>query len=182
MMPPSGPSVAEPVMTRRPRHWSRYSSRTFYLFVAPWILGFVGLTVIPLVYALVVSLTNFNGISGHWHFIGLANYQEMLSDPAVSSSLIQTLIYMVVVVPITVIGGLGLALLLNWQRRWIVVFRTIFYLPSVVPVVAAAISFKLLFDQNSGLANALVIRFGGTAIPWLLDPYAFFVLILLVLL
>lgn len=165
---------------RRSRHWSRYSSRTFYLFVAPWVLGFLALTVIPLIYALGVSLTNFNGISGHWHYIGLSNYQELLSDPQVISSLLQTLIYMLVIVPVTVISSLGLALLVNWQRRWIVIFRTIFYLPSVVPIVAAAITFKLLFDRNSGLANALITHFGGTALSWLLDPYAFFVLLLLV--
>ena len=163
------------------RHWSRYSNRTFYLFVSPWLLGFFALTVIPLIYALGVSLTNFNGISGHWRYIGLANYQELLNDPAVGASLIQTLIYVVVAVPITVAGGLGLALLLNWRRRWIVIFRTIFYLPSLVPIVAAAITFKLLFDRNAGLANAMITRLGGNALSWLLDPYAFAVLIMLVL-
>lgn len=166
---------------RRARPWSRYSNRTFYLFVSPWIVGFIGLTVIPLLYAFAVSLTNFNGISGRWRFIGFSNYQELWSDPAVASSLAQTLIYMVVVVPVTVVGGLGLALLLNWRWRGIVVFRTIFYLPSVVPIVASAIVFKLLFDRNAGLANAIITRLDGNAISWLLDPYAFSVLILLVL-
>jgi len=163
------------------RRWSRYSSRTFYLFVSPWLLGFLTLTVIPLIYALGVSFTTFNGISGRWHMIGWANYSELLSDSQFWSSLEQTLIYVVIVVPVTVAGGMGLALLLNWRIRGIIVFRTIFYLPAVVPVVAAAITFKLVFDRNSGLVNALITQFGGTAIPWLLDPYAFTVLVLLVL-
>lgn len=178
------PSAMKPALAPAPprgRRWSRYSSRTFYLFVSPWVIGFVALTVIPLIYAFAVSLTNFNGISGRWRLIGLSNYQELFSDPDVRSSLLQTLIYMIIVVPATVAAGMGLALLLNWRLRGIMAFRTIFYLPSVVPVVAAAITFKLLFDRNSGLANGVITRLGGNAISWLLDPYAFLVLVLLVL-
>jgi multiple sugar transport system permease protein len=128
-----------------------------------------------------VSFTTFNGISGRWHLIGWANYSELLSDSQMWSSLVQTLIYVVIVVPVTVAGGLGLALLLNWRIRGITVFRTIFYLPSVVPVVAAAITFKLVFDRNAGLVNAIITRLGGNAVSWLLDPYAFLVLVMLVL-
>jgi multiple sugar transport system permease protein len=174
------PFKAVPVRPRN-RGWSRYSNRTFYLFVSPWILGFLALTVIPLIYALCVSFTNFNGISGRWHYIGWDNYNELLSDSQVLASIEQTLIYVAIVVPITAAGGLGLALLLNWRIRGITLFRTIFYLPSVVPVVAAAITFQLVFDRNSGLVNALVTRLGHDALPLLLDPYAFSVLIMLVL-
>ncbi len=178
------PNLTKPALAparRRGRRWSRYSSRTFYLFVSPWIVGFILFTIIPMIYAFAVSLTNFNGISGRWRIVGWSNYQDLFSDPDVSSSLIQTLIYMVIIVPATVALGMGLALLLNWRVRGIMLFRTIFYLPSVVPVVAAAITFKLLFDRNSGLANALFIDLGGTALSWLLDPYAFWVLVFLVL-
>jgi multiple sugar transport system permease protein len=166
---------------RRGRRWTRYSSRTFYLFVSPWVIGFIAFTIIPMIYAFAVSLTNFNGISGRWRLIGWSNYQELLSDPDVRTSLIQTLVYMIIIVPLTTALGMGLALLLNWRVRGIMLFRTIFYLPSVVPVVAAAITFKLVFDRNSGLANALLIRLGGNALSWLLDPYAFWVLVFLVL-
>lgn len=74
--------VARAAPLRRQHGWSRYSSRTFYLFVAPWLLvGFLGLTVLPLAYALGVSFTNFDGLSPRWHWVGLANYREMVSDP-----------------------------------------------------------------------------------------------------
>ncbi len=166
----------------RRRGWTRYSSRTLYLFIAPWVLGFIFLTLFPLGYALRTSFTNMNGLALMHppRFIGLDNYREILSDPNVRSSLESTLIYTVVAVPIVVAVALGLAVLLNWRIRGIALFRTIFYLPAVVPVVATAISFKLVFDQNSGLVNGIVTRLGGNAVAWLVDPYVFWVLVLMI--
>src|SRR5215469_13196150 len=138
------------------RGWKRYSSWTFYLFVAPWLLGFVALTLIPLGYAFLVSLTNFDGISPYWHWVGLANYAELLQDPTVWYSLGRTLLFMVIVVPLSVAGGLGLAILLNERVRAVGVFRTIFYVPSIVPVVASALMWKLLFDRDIGAVNAIL--------------------------
>ena len=160
--------------------WTRHSTRTLYLFIGPWVLGFIFLTLFPLGYALDRSFTNANAISPHWRYIGFDNYSELLSDPNVRSSLVQTLIYTIVVVPVVVLAALALALLLNWNLRGIAIFRSIFYLPAVVPVVAATVSFKMVFDQNSGLVNALLTRAGGNAQPWLTDPYAFWVLVLMI--
>lgn len=167
---------------RRPRsRWKRYSSWTFYLFVAPWVLGFAALTLIPLGYAFLVSLTNFDGMSPFWHWVGLANYAELLQDPTVWSSLGRTLLFMVIVVPLSVAGGLGLAVLLNERVKVVGVFRTIFYLPSIVPVVASALMWKLLFDRDIGAINAILERFSIPVVTWLIDPTAFYVLILVML-
>lgn len=163
------------------RRWSRYNKWTFYAFIAPWWLGFLFLTVIPLVYALVVSFTNFDGISAYWHFVGLRNYQEALSDPTTWYSLLRSLLLVFIVVPISVGGGLGLALLLNQQLRAKGLFRTLFYLPSVVPVVSAAIMWKFIFDRDTGALNALTEHLGIPAISWLQDPNAFYALIILLL-
>ena len=104
----------------RRKSWSRYSPRTFYLFIAPWIIGFLALTLLPLVYALILSFTDFDGISGHWHWIGLANYAELLHDPDLWYSLGRTLLFTVLAVPLSVAGGLTLAILLNsaGQSGW----------------------------------------------------------------
>jgi multiple sugar transport system permease protein len=166
---------------RKHRGWSRYSNRTFYLFVAPWVIGFLLLTLFPLVYALLVSFTNFDGISTHWHWIGLQNYVELVHDPDVWSSLWRTVLFAVITVPLSVGGGLGLALLLNQRVRALGVFRTIFYLPSVVPVVASAIMWKLVFDRDAGALNALLERIGIPTITWLIDPTAFYALIIMIL-
>lgn len=168
-------------LRKRRSGWKRYSSWTFYLFVAPWVLGFAALTLIPLAYALLVSLTNFDGISPHWQWVGLANYAELLHDPTVWYSLGRTLLFMVIVVPLSVAGGLGLAILLNERVKAVGVFRTIFYVPSIVPVVASALMWKLLFDRDLGAINAILERFSIPVVTWLIDPTAFYALILVML-
>jgi len=172
--------TAPAVATRRRHGWSRYSARTFYLFLAPWLLGLLALQVFPLAYALGVSFTNF--VPGyHWHWVGLNNYDQLIHDPAVWASLRQTLLYALVTVALGVVGGLGLALLLHRPMRGIGLFRSLFYLPAVVPIVAAAISWKLIFDRDTGLLNDLIHLFGGPSPQWLADPYAFTALVVMVL-
>lgn len=166
--------------TRR-KHWSRYSGRTFYLFISPWVIGALALTLIPLLYALIVSFTNFDGISTHWHFIGWTNYAQIFQDGDTWYSLSRTLLYCVITVPISVAAGLGLAILLNQRLRAVGFFRTSFYLPSVVPIVATAIMWKLIFDRDAGALNAILTPLSVPAITWLIDPYVFYGLIILTL-
>ena len=164
------------------RSWSRYSNLTFYLFICPWlVLGFIGLTIIPMAYAFGLSLTNFDGLAAHWHWIGFTNYSDLLNDSDTWWSLERTLLYTAITVPISVVLGLALALLLNQKIRGIGIFRTIFYVPAVVPVVAAAVIWKLMFDSDNGLINAIIERFGGLSVIWLIDPTAFIALIVMVL-
>ena len=164
---------------RRPRGWSRYSGRTFYLFVSPWILGFLLLTAIPLVYALAMSLTNFDGATDRWHWVGFGNYTELLHDADAWGSMLRTLAYTAIAVPLSVGGGLGLAVLLNRRLKAVGLFRTIFFLPSVVPVVALAIMWKLVFNRDAGILNEVTSYLGIPPISWLIDPYAFYALIIL---
>lgn len=166
---------------RSRRHWSRYSGWTFYLFVSPWVIGFLLLTAIPLAYALLVSFTNFDGISPHWHWIGLANYAELLQTPDTWYSLSRTLLFTVITVPLSIAGGLGLAVLLNERVKAVGVFRTIFYVPSIVPVVASAVMWKLIFDRDAGVLNAILERIGLPVITWLIDPTVFYALIIMIL-
>jgi multiple sugar transport system permease protein len=170
-LPPSAPR----------RRWRRYPAWKFYAFISPWLLGVITLTAAPMVYALLLSFTNFDGLSGHWHWVGARNYTEAFGDPVFWSSLRQTALYAAIAVPLSLAGGLGLALLVNQRLRAVGVFRTIFYLPSVVPVVATALMFKLLFDRDTGLVNGVLGWFGISATSWLSDPWAFRVLVLLAL-
>jgi multiple sugar transport system permease protein len=166
--------------TRRP-DWYRYSGRTFYLFVSPWVLGFALLTVVPLGYAFALSLTNFDGISPRWRWVGLRNYRELLDDADAWASLVRTLVYTAIAVPLSVAGGLGLAVLLNRRLKAVGLFRTIFFLPSVVPVVAMAIMWKLIFNRDAGILNAIIEKVGIGPVTWLVDPNAFYALIILTL-
>lgn len=166
---------------RRRRGWKRYSSRTFYLFVSPWVLGFVLLTALPLGYAFAISLTNFNGISSRWRWVGLRNYAELMLDTDALTSLVRTLAFTAIAVPLMVAGGLGLAVLLNRRLKAVGLFRAIFFLPSVVPVVAAAIMWKLIFNRDAGILNAILEKISIGPIAWLVDPNAFYALIILTL-
>jgi multiple sugar transport system permease protein len=84
-------------------------------------------------------------------------------------------------VPLSIAAGLGLAVLVNRPLKARGLFRTLLYLPAVVPPVGAGIAFKQLFDQNSGAANGVLNIFGVNALGWLADPYARYVLLMTVL-
>jgi len=163
------------------RKWTRYPKRTFYAFVAPWAAGFVLLTAAPMVYGFLVSLTNFDGSSPRFKWVGLRNYVELFSDGDAWAALLRTLGFTAIVVPLSIAGSLGLATIINRRLRGVGVWRTIFFLPSVVPVVAMAIMWKLVFNQDSGILNSILGVVGVGPIAWLVDPMAFYALIVLML-
>ncbi|WP_334314343.1 sugar ABC transporter permease [Streptomyces gilvifuscus] len=164
---------------RRPRSWQARRTGAFYLFTGPWLLGFLGMTVFPLGYALWLSFTNSDGLSPNARFVGLANYREVFSDPDTLASLARTGLFAAITVPLTIGAGLLLAVLLNQPIRARGLFRTLIYLPAVVPPVGAALTFKLIFDRDSGSANGLLDLFDVNGLAWLQDPYARWVLITL---
>ncbi|KMS73244.1 ABC transporter permease [Streptomyces viridochromogenes] len=155
--------------------------RAFYMFTSPWIAGFLLLTVVPMLYALWLSFTTFDGISPNWKYVGLGNYRELLNDPVTWDALGRAGLFAVTSVPLSIIAGLALAVLVNRPIKARGLFRTLLYLPAVVPPVGAGLAFKQLFDQNSGAANGILNVFGIDALGWLADPYARYVLLMTVL-
>ncbi|MCX5527548.1 sugar ABC transporter permease [Streptomyces bobili] len=155
--------------------------RAFYMFVSPWIVGFLLLTIVPMVYALWLSFTTFDGISPNWRYVGLGNYRELMNDSTTWDSLGRAGLFAAVSVPLSIVAGLGLAVLVNRPIKARGLFRTLLYLPAVVPPVGAGIAFKNLFDQNAGATNGVLTFFGFDAVGWLADPYARYVLIMTVL-
>jgi multiple sugar transport system permease protein len=167
---------------RRARNWKRYSGLQFHLFVAPWlVIGFLGLTVVPLGYALGLSFTNFDGFSGHWHWVGWSNYNEAFGDSATWHGLWRTALLALITVPVGTAMSLGLAVLLNQKIRGIYVFRTLFYMPAIVPIVASALMWREIFDRDTGILNGVIERLGANIVLWLQDPYAFWALVVMVL-
>lgn len=163
------------------RKWTRYPKKTFYAFIAPWAIGFILLTAVPMVYGFLVSLTNFDGSSPRWKWVGLRNYIELFTDGDVWAALLRTVLFTVIVVPLSVGGALGLASIINRRLRAVGVWRTIFFLPSVVPIVAMGLTWKLVFNKDSGIVNAILVSLGLDRVPWLEDPTAFYALIILML-
>jgi multiple sugar transport system permease protein len=161
--------------------WRRYRPLTFWLFVAPWALGFLLLTVVPMGFALWMSVTDYDGISPRTNFVGLGNFDRALHDQQMWMSLGQTVALMVVVVPLTVAFGLLLAALVHQPVRGRSIYRAIAYLPAVVPVVAGSLTFRLLFDHDSGAVNGALQAAGGPPLQWLAGHNALIVLISFVL-
>ena len=166
---------------RRPPRARRHSPWLFYLFAGPWWIGFLALTAGPLIYAFWLSFKSYDGLSGRSRSVGWDNYSNALNDPKVWAAIMRTGTFVAVVVPAVTIASLLVALLLNRKRRGVSVFRTIFYLPSILPVVASALMFKQLFDRDTGLMNAIFERLGLDRVFWLTGSTARLVLILMFL-
>ncbi|HEY3005348.1 MAG TPA: sugar ABC transporter permease, partial [Kribbellaceae bacterium] len=105
---PARSAVSRTRGVKRPKSGIR-RARTFYMFVAPWVVGFVALTVFPLGYALRLSLTDSDGLSPRTHFVGLQNYAEIFKDPLTLSSLARTGVFALITVPLGIMAGLLLA-------------------------------------------------------------------------
>jgi multiple sugar transport system permease protein len=176
----AAPDEAPPA-DRRKKPPRLRKARTFYLFVAPWIIGFVALTVFPLGYAFWLSLTDSDGLSPRTHFVGFDNYVEIFKDPLTLSSLGKTGLFALITVPLSILAGLLLAVMLNQPIRGRGLLRGLIYLPAVVPPVGAALTFRLIFDRDAGAANGILSGLGANPITWLVDPNVRYVLYALVL-
>lgn len=149
----------------------RRNLRNGLLFAAPWLLGFCVFFAYPIVSSLYYSFCRFDGISAP-SLIGLENYRTLFTeDDLFLKSLWNTLFMVAVGVPISMIGGLSVALLLNQKVKGIAIYRTIYYLPSVCPVVATSILWLWLLNPEIGLVNVGLRHLGVSNPPgWLTDP------------
>lgn len=144
-------------------------NRLFYLFISPWIIGFVIFTAGPMLYSLFMSFTDFSGF-GTPNWIGLENYRKLFfEDRLFWQSLWNTLFYTILAVPLGLVVGYLLAVLLNTKVKGMGVFRTIFYLPSLVPTVASSLLWILIFQPDFGIANSILEFFHLPTSLWLLS-------------
>lgn len=147
--------------------------RTGLGFTSLWIIGFGTFLLYPVLASLYFSFCNYSVLqSPVW--IGLDNYQRLATDGVFWKSLQNTLFYAGLAVPFGTIVSLSMALLLNYDVKGRAFFRTIFYLPSIVPIVATAMLWLWIFNGQYGILNA-VLRpvfdlWGGSPPAWLADP------------
>ena len=135
---------------------NRRALRLGLLFVSPWIAGFLLFFAYPFFATIYYSFTDFNGV-GAAHWIVFANYVNLFHDPLFKTSLFNTFYYTAIELPLSTVAALGLALLLNMNARGRAVYRTIFYIPSIVPLVASCMIFVWLFNPAAGIVNDLLI-------------------------
>ena len=140
----------------------------FYLFASPWIIGFVVFLLGPMLASVYISLTDWDSFTPP-RWVGLQNYTRLLTDdPVFWKALWNTFYYAAISVPLGLGIGLWLANLLNKQVRARKVFRTLIYLPTLVPLVATAMIFKMVLAPSGPLNDVL----GSAGIPgpsWLLE-------------
>lgn len=159
-------------MTQRPppkAPYRRLETRTALLFAAPWILGFLGFLLYPLLASLYYSFCDYSVLkSPVW--IGGANYQGLFRDELFWKTLGNTLFYAAFALPLGLVVALGLAMLLNTRIRGQTVYRTLFFIPSLVPMVSLAVLWLWMFNSEHGLVNQVLRGAGMPAPNWLTDP------------
>ncbi|MGP3534985.1 carbohydrate ABC transporter permease [Microbacterium sp. RD1] len=161
---------SRPSRPRRRRNVAARRSRTAWLFLTPALLVLVAFTLYPMVQAVWLSLTDYNLIRAA-EFIGLANYAELFRDPAFWNAFGNTVVYALVVTPVTVVLALLFAILLNQRFAGRAFSRTAIFLPFIVSLGIIAIAWAFLLDPNIGLLSYW-LGFVGI-VPeqgWLSDP------------
>jgi multiple sugar transport system permease protein len=149
--------------TRRQHLWA-------FLFLSPWLVGFLVFMIGPMLWSLWLSFTDYDPLLPETTFLGAENYRQAIADPRVRLSLWNTLFFAVFYVPGTLVSGLGLAMMLNRVGRAGGFFRTAFYVPNVAPAVAVGALFLLLLNGHNGLVNQALRAVGVSGPSWLNDP------------
>lgn len=141
-----------------------------YLFVSPFILGFIFFMLGPMIFSFIGSFTDYN-LTSKMNFMGLANFKRMFfRDDLFWKSLYNTAYFVLFNVPLTTMFSVLLASLLNQRIKGIRLFRTVFYLPSILSGVAVYILWMQLLSPSSGLINIFLAWFNIEGPAWLFDP------------
>lgn len=151
---------------RKRSRLNRQEHINFYFFISPWLIGFILFTGGPIIASLYFSLTNYTVVSSPT-FIGLDNYKNLFKDPLFYKSLYNTAYYALFFIPLGILIAFSLAILLNQKVRGLAVYRTIYYLPSIVPAVANAILWIWLLNPQWGLINTGLRLIGIQGPGWL---------------
>lgn len=144
----------------------RESYRLAFWLLLPATAGLVAFTFLPILYALWISFNNYQLLTGNTTWIGLANYTRLVADPVFAQSLWVAGLYTAMMVVAQVVGGLGLALLVQDRVRGIGFFRTVYFLPVVASFVVMAAVWKFLYAET-GIFNTLLLTVGIPAQPFL---------------
>ena len=140
------------------------------LFISPWLIGFCVLTLYPILASAYYSLTNYDIVSAP-QFIGLNNYVDLFTqNPLFGQAVGNTVYYAAIAIPLNICIAIGVALLLNVDVRGRSIYRTLFFLPSIVPDIAAAMLWAWSLNPQFGLANSLLKALGLPTVGWLTDP------------
>lgn len=139
-------------------------------FLSPWLIGFLAFTLIPVILSFYYSLCEYSLLQPPM-FIGAENYRELARDGVFWQSLGNTLYFAAMIIPASLFLSLGLAMLLNVKIPGQSFFRTIIFMPSLVPIVASAMVWMWMLNGKYGMINHLLAKFGISGPSWLENPY-----------
>jgi multiple sugar transport system permease protein len=148
---------------------ARQEALTGYAFLLPGVLGLLVFSLVPLVYAALISVNRWDAFRGPLGFVGLDNYAALASDPSFWRGLRNTAYYALWEVPLQCGLALGLALLIQRPLRGIGLFRAAYYLPVVISMVVASALWRVMLDSQSGLLNSVLAALGVPRQPFLLS-------------
>lgn len=168
-VPPPTAAVRPPEPARRSR--ARGSVLVPILLIAPAAIGILLFSVIPAILSLVASFFRIPLAGGSWQFVGLANFQRVLTDPAILQAIGNTVVYSLLTIVPSLVIGLGLALLANRAGRARPLVRTLLFLPMTANLVAMAVVFRWMFAFQGGFVNEVLGMVGIGAVNWLGDPH-----------
>ena len=150
--------------TRKGMSKSLRESLVAYSFIAPNFIGFCVFTLVPMCIAIALSFCSWDGVHPV-EFIGLSNYLALLGDKTFKHSFVNTIVYAVGTVPLTLVCSLGLAMLLNQNVKCRNFFRTVSFFPYVASLVAVAAVWNCIFSPSMGPVNMLLAKLGVENLP-----------------
>jgi len=140
------------------------------IFIIPWFIGFIVFGLYPMIMSVYYSLCRYDVLRIP-QFIGFGNYQKLIfEDPYFWTSIYNTLVYTILRVPLCIAGSLLLAVLVNNAVKGVKIFRTIYFIPSIVTGVVLSVVWLWMFNPQFGLINSFLAYFGIPGPLWLLDP------------
>lgn len=143
--------------------------RSAYMLVLPYIIFFLMFVAYPLIFSMVLIFHRWDIVTP-MQWVGMKNFERLIVDPLFFKSIINTLTFLLIHIPLQIAIALGFALLLNSKIKFRSVFRTIYFLPVVVSGVVVTILWQQLYSFDSGLLNKLLMVFGIPRIPWIVSP------------
>ncbi|MFH9422151.1 carbohydrate ABC transporter permease [Streptomyces sp. NPDC017529] len=158
---------------------TRRETATAWAFIGPAVVVILGLGIVPVVWSLLLSFRADDLVTpGRW--VGLANYEALAQDPGFRTAVENTLVYAGLYVPLSLVGGLALALALNRRIRLIGLYRTLVFVPFVISAAAQGVLFFFILDPQFGVANSLLYHLGVSPQGFLSDPgQALYLLVLI---
>lgn len=156
--------------------YAKQRTRWGWFFLSPWIIGFFAFQLLPIVFTFFLAFTDYSGSSefklGNFNMVGLQNFQKLFTDPLALPAMGVTLKFALISIPLGLILPLAIALLVNSKSLiGSSIFRTLFFLPTVIPVVAGTIIFNGVLNSQSGWINLSLKALGMTDPPrWFGDP------------